>query len=122
MYPEPSVLTLSLTEMLSFTICARSAGPKLMTLCDAPSTGTYCCAPTSESALTVADDASSDLSAAATIACNPASVKSRVDAKPDRPPRYVVTLTLRSYCTRFVVIVEFAQRVPDRSPPLRSTS
>src|SRR3954471_6160732 len=99
--------------MLSFTICARSPGPKLMTLDDAPSTGMYCCGPTSESALAVPVDDSSDLSAAASIAFSPASEKSRVDAKPDRPPRYTVTLTLRSYCTRFVVIVELAQRVPE---------
>ena len=33
-----------------------------------------------------------------------------------------VAVTWRSYWTRFVVIDELAQRVPDRSPPVRFTS
>ena len=52
----------------------------------------------------------------------PASLKSRVSALPLFCPSRTVTVTCRSYWTRFVVIEEFAHRVPDRSPPVRFTS
>src|SRR4051812_17241629 len=60
--------------------------------------------------------------ASSTIFCIPASVKSRVFALADFWPMRTVTVSCRSYCTRLVVIDEFAQRVPDRSPPVRFTS
>ena len=62
------------------------------------------------------------LRASSTAALSAASLKSRVVAVADLVPTRTVTVSLRSYCTRLVVIDELAQRVPDRSPPVRSTS
>jgi hypothetical protein len=50
------------------------------------------------------------------------SLKSRVEAFAVFWPTRTAMLRLRSNCTRLVVMLEFAQRVPDRSEPLRSTS
>src|SRR5215510_2973065 len=56
------------------------------------------------------------------MACRPASLKSRVVALPVFWPLRTVTLAVRSYCTRFTVMDEFAHRVPERSPPEKLTS
>ena len=60
--------------------------------------------------------------ASSTAVLSDASSKSRVDAVAERVPTYTVTLRLRSYCTMFAVMLELANRVADRSPPLKSTS
>src|SRR5687767_401453 len=60
--------------------------------------------------------------ASSTICFSDASSNCRVDAEPARVPLYTVTLTWRSNCTMFAVMFEFAKRVAERSPPLKSTS
>ena len=60
--------------------------------------------------------------ASSTISFSDASLNCRVVAVADRAPLWTVTLTCRSNCTRLAVMVELAQRVADRSPPVKSTS
>src|SRR5262245_42331868 len=108
--------------MLSFTMRARSAGPKLTRFGSAASTGMYCCGPRSSGRFGLSCAAFASATASSTIALRPASLKSRVDALPVFWPKRTLTLTLRSYWTRLTVIDELAQRVPERSPPLTVTS
>src|SRR5687768_633368 len=82
----------------------------------------YSCGPSSSGRFGLSAASPASAIASLTIVCSPASLKSRVLALPDFWPMRTVTVTLRSYCTRLVVIDEFAQRVPDRSPPVRFTS
>jgi len=55
-------------------------------------------------------------------ALNESSSSSRVDAVPCFSPSRTAIVNCWSYCTRFVVIVEFAKRVPARSPPSKLSS
>ena len=108
--------------MLSFTMRARSAGPKFTRFGSAASTGMYCCGPSSSGRFGLSAAALASSTASATIALSPASLKSRVFAEPIFWPNRTLTETFRSYCTRLTVMDEFAHRVPDRSPPERFTS
>ena len=60
--------------------------------------------------------------ASSTRALRPASLVSRVLAFPTFCPTRTVAVTLRSNCTKLVVMDELAHRVPDRSPPVNWTS
>ena len=60
--------------------------------------------------------------ASATITFSESSSNCLVLAEPTLLPRWIATLTWRSNCTMFAVIVELANRVAERSPPLNSTS
>src|SRR5262249_13303803 len=105
------------------THAARSPGPKSAVVCTTAFTGTYSCGPFTSGArfgLSRAFCAAS--SASSTIALSESSSNSRVDAFPCFWPCRMVSDSCWSYCTRLTVIVEFAQRVADRSPPSKLTS
>src|SRR6476661_1314134 len=122
MKPAPSTPAFSARSIESLTMRARSPGPNFTMSGDAASTGMYSCGPSNAGrfGFSLADSMFSR--ASSSIFFRPASLKSRVFALACLLPTRSVAVTWRSYCTRLVVIEELAQRVPDRSPPVRFTS